>query len=157
MPIILLPSFFTLAISQALLPIISKEFTKRNIKVVKKRIKQALLLTITLGLIINIFIMTNTKELLNIIYKTNKGITYLKILAPITILQYLQSPLSYSLEAIGKSKINLTSSLISTISRTVSLIILSNLNLGIYSLIISILINIILTTSFLAYNLNKNL
>ena len=157
MPIILLPSFFTLAISQALLPIISKEFTKRNIKVVKKRIKQALLLTITLGLIINIFIMTNTKELLNIIYKTNKGITYLKILAPITILQYLQSPLSYSLEAIGKSKINLTSSLISTISRTISLIILSNLNLGIYSLIISILINIILTTSFLAYNLNKNL
>ena len=101
--------------------------------------------------------MTNTKELLNIIYKTNKGITYLKILAPITILQYLQSPLSYSLEAIGKSKINLTSSLISTISRTISLIILSNLNLGIYSLIISILINIILTTSFLAYNLNKNL
>ena len=157
MPIILLPSFFTLAISQALLPIISKEFAKRNIKVVKKRIKQALLLTINLGLIINIFIMTNTKELLNIIYKANKGITYLKILAPITILQYLQSPLSYSLEAIGKSKINLTSSLISTISRTISLIILSNLNLGIYSLIISILINIILTTSFLAYNLNKNL
>ena len=124
--------------------------------IVKKRIKQALLLTLILGITINIFIMTNTKNLLNIIYKTNEGITYLKILAPITILQYLQSPLSYSLEAIGKSKINLTSSLISSISRTISLIILSNLNLGIYSLIISISINIILTTSFLAYNLYKN-
>ena len=156
MPIILLPSFFTLAISQALLPIISREYTKRNMSIVKKRIKQALLLTLILGITINIFIMTNTKNLLNIIYKTNEGITYLKILAPITILQYLQSPLSYSLEAIGKSKINLTSSLISSISRTISLIILSNLNLGIYSLIISISINIILTTSFLAYNLYKN-
>ena len=156
MPIILLPSFFTLAISQALLPIISREYTKRNMNLVRKRIKQALLLTISLGITINIFLMTNSKNLLNIIYKTNEGISYLKLLAPITILQYLQSPLSYSLEAIGKSKINLTSSLISSISRTITLIILSNLNLGIYSLIISISINIILTTFYLSYNLYKN-
>lgn len=156
MPIILLPSFFTLAISQALLPIISREYSKRNMSIVRKRIKQALLLTLILGISINIFIMLNSKELLKIIYKTTEGITYLKILAPITILQYLQSPLSFSLEAIGKSKINLKSSLISTISRTIFLIILTNLNLGIYSLIISISINIVLTTLYLAYNLNKN-
>ena len=156
MPIILLPSFFTLAISQALLPIISREYAKRNMIIVKKRINQALLLTLTLGITINILIMANSKNLLNIIYKTNEGINYLKILAPITILQYLQSPLSFSLEAIGKSKINLISSLISSFSRTISLIILSNLNLGIYSLIISISLNIILTTFYLAYNLYKN-
>ena len=156
MPIILLPSFFTLAISQALLPIISREYAKRNMIIVKKRINQALLLTLTLGITINILIMTNSKNLLNIIYKTNEGINYLKILAPITILQYLQSPLSFSLEAIGKSKINLISSIISSFSRTISLIILSNLNLGIYSLIISISVNIILTTFYLAYNLYKN-
>ena len=156
MPIILLPSFFTLAISQALLPIISREYVKRNMIIVKKRINQALLLTLTLGITINILIMTNSKNLLNIIYKTNEGINYLKILAPITILQYLQSPLSFSLEAIGKSKINLISSIISSFSRTISLIILSNLNLGIYSLIISISVNIILTTFYLAYNLYKN-
>lgn len=156
MPIILLPSFFTLAISQALLPIISREYSRRNMYIVRKRIKQALLLTLILGISINIFIMLNSKELLKIIYKTTEGITYLKILAPITILQYLQSPLSFSLEAIGKSKINLKSSLISTISRTIFLIILTNLNLGIYSLIISISINIVLTTLYLAYNLNKN-
>ena len=157
MPIILLPSFFTLAISQALLPIISKEYIKGNKEIVKKRIKQALSLTLLLGITINIFILINTKDILNIIYKTNKGITYLKILAPITILQYLQSPLSYTLEAIGKSKINLTSSLISTITRTISLIILSNLNIGMYSLIISISINIIFTTTYLLYQVNKNI
>lgn len=156
MPIILLPSFFTLAISQALLPIISREYTKKNMNLVRKRIKQALLLTLILGISINLFITTNSKLILNILYKTNKGINYLKILAPITILQYLQSPLSYALEAIGKSKINLNSSLISTITRTLSLIILSNLNLGIYALIISISINIVLTTTYLAYNIKKN-
>ena len=157
MPIILLPSFFTLAISQALLPIISREYVKRNITIVKKRIKQALLITLILGISINIFIIINSKQLLYIIYKTNEGINYLKLLAPITILQYLQSPLSYSLEAIGKSNINLKSSIISSITRTLSLIILTNLNLGIYSLIISISLNIILTTTYLAYKLYKNI
>ena len=157
MPIILLPSFFTLAISQALLPIISREYVKRNITIVKKRIKQALLITLILGISINIFIIINSKQLLYIIYKTNEGINYLKLLAPITILQYLQSPLSYSLEAIGKSNINLKSSIISSITRTLSLIILTNLNLGIYSLIISISLNIILTTTYLSYKLYKNI
>ena len=156
-PIILLPSFFTLAISQALLPIISKEYVRRNITIVRKRIKQALLLTLILGISINVFILFNSKELLKLIYKTNEGIFYLKILAPITILQYIQSPLSFSLEAIGKSNINLKSSLISTISRTVSLIILTNLDLGIYSLIISISLNIIITTLYLSIKLYKEI
>ena len=157
MPIILLPSFFTLAISQALLPIISREYIKRNMTIVRKRIKQALLLTLILGISINIIIITQGKLLLNIIYKTNEGLTYLKILAPITILQYLQSPLSFSLEAIGKSKINLKAQTISTITRTVTLLVLSNFKLGIYSLIISIAVNIILTTIYLSSKLYKSI
>ena len=157
MPIILLPSFFTLAISQALLPIISREYTKRNINIVRKKIKQAILLTLILGISINLILTTQAKFFLNIIYNTNKGINYLKILAPITILQYLQSPLSFSLEAIGKSKENLKAQTISTIIRTISLIILSNLNIGIYSLIISIALNIIITTSYLSIKLYKSI
>lgn len=157
MPIILLPSFFTLAISQALLPIISREYAKNNMKIVKKRIKQALVLTLILGISINIFLLIESKLVLNIIYKTNEGISYLRFLAPITILQYLQSPLSYSLEAIGKSKDNLKSSIISAVSRTVFLIILSNFRIGIYSLIISISINIVLTTAYQSYKLYKYL
>lgn len=157
MPIILLPSFFTLAISQALLPIISREYTKRNMTIIRKRIKQAIILTLTLGITINIFIITNTKLILNTLYKTNEGINYLKLLAPITILQYLQSPLSFSLEAIGKSQINLKSSIISTIIRTISLIILTNLNIGIYSLIISISLNIIITTAYLSIKLYQEI
>ena len=157
MPIILLPSFFTLAISQALLPIISREYIKRNMTIVRKRIKQALFLTLILGVSINIIIITQGKLLLNIIYKTNEGLTYLKILAPITILQYLQSPLSFSLEAIGKSKINLKAQTISTITRTVTLLVLSNFKLGIYSLIISIAVNIIITTIYLSSKLYKSI
>ena len=42
MPMLLLPSFFTLAISQALIPIVSKSYSDNNIIYVKKKIKQSL-------------------------------------------------------------------------------------------------------------------
>ena len=42
MPILLLPSFFTLAISQALIPVISKSYTKKNYNYTKVKIKQAI-------------------------------------------------------------------------------------------------------------------
>ena len=42
-PIILLPSFFSMAISQALLPVISKEYSLGNKKIIKKKIKEKIL------------------------------------------------------------------------------------------------------------------
>jgi stage V sporulation protein B len=159
-PILLLPSFFTLAISQALLPIISKEYVKKNYKYVLNKIKITIILTLFFATIIVIIIYIYSPLLLRIIYKTKDGINYLKILAPVFFLQYIQSPLSFSLDAIGQSKINLKTSIISIIVRTTSLLILTNLKIGIYSLIISLIINIIITTSYQLikiYNHFKNL
>ena len=42
MPLLLLPSFFTMAISQALLPVVSKEYVKGNNNSVKRKIKQGI-------------------------------------------------------------------------------------------------------------------
>ena len=148
-PLILLPSFFTLAISQALLPLISKEYVNGNIKYVKNKIKICLLLILLFSLFITIPLVLKGELFLKIIYNINEGSNYLKILSPIIILEYLQAPLSFCLEAIGKSKTNFISSLISISSRTISLIILSMFKIGIYSFIISISLNIILTTTYL--------
>ncbi len=148
-PLILLPSFFTLAISQALLPLISKEYVNGNIKYVKNKIKICLLLILLFSLFITIPLVLKGELFLKIIYNINEGSNYLKILSPIIILEYLQAPLSFCLEAIGKSKTNFISSLISISSRTISLIILSMFKIGIYSFIISISLNIILTTAYL--------
>jgi len=152
-PILLLPSFFTIAISQALLPVISKDYVNKNYKNIIKRLKTTLLLTILFSSIITIILMFYSKTILLLIYKTVKGNNYLKILAPVFILQYIQSPLTYTIDAIGKSKINLKASLISIIIRTTSLIILTNFNIGIYSLIISLIINIFITTIYLSTKL----
>lgn len=147
-PLILLPSFFTLAISQALLPVISKEYVNNNINSIKRKIKIALLLSIIIGLPITIILTISPHLFLKIIYHTNEGINYTKILAPICFFQYIQAPLSSILDAINKSKDNMISTLLGTITRTVSLIIFSLLKIGLWGLIIAIISNILITTFY---------
>ena len=147
-PLILLPSFFTLAISQALLPVISKDYINKNFKTIKRKIKLAISLSLLIGIPMTIILLIKGDLFLKLIYHTNKGLIYLKILSPICILQYIQAPLTSVLDAIGKSKDNLISTLLGTIIRSISLIIFSYLKIGIYSLIIAISINILITTSY---------
>ena len=147
-PIILLPSFFTLALSQSLLPVISKDSVKNNLKSIKKKVSYIIFLSLLIGIPITIILLFKGDQLLQLIYRTSKGYNYLKILSPVCLLQYIQAPLSTTLDALGKSKINLISTILGTITRTISLIIFSYLKIGIYSLIISISLNIIITTLY---------
>ena len=147
-PLILLPSFITLAISQRLLPSISRDYSNNNINSIKKKINISILLSLIIGIPTTIILELYPNILLRIIYHTNKGINYIRILTPFCLLSYIQSPLQVVLDSINKIKIKLYSMLISTITRSTSLILLSNLNIGIYSLIISIILNIIITTLY---------
>lgn len=148
-PLLLLPSFFTLAISQAIMPYITKEYLKNNTKNILKRIITVstciIILSIFMILIFEIF----GHKLLLIIYKTNLGNNYLKILSPFFLLQYLQSILLFTINGLGKNKDLFTLSIISLITRLTTIIILGLLKIGIYSYIISIILNIIISTFYL--------
>lgn len=146
LPLILLPSFFTNAISQALLPIISNKYAKKDFKYVKNKIKQALFYSLLIGIPATILFTFKPNLALNLIYKTNEGINYIKFLAPVFLLHYIQAPLTSSLQAMGKSKIAMNGTFIGMILRTVSLIIFCNLNLGIWSLVLACSINIFYVT-----------
>lgn len=147
-PLILLPSFFTMAISQALLPVISKEYIKGNKVYVKRKITQAIILSLLIGIPVTIILVLKPTYLLNLIYHTNKGTTYIKILAPICLFQYIQAPLASSLDAMNKSKDNMLATLYGTIIRTTTLYLLSYLKIGFYSLIIATTLNILIVTFY---------
>ncbi len=146
MPLVLLPSFFTLAISQALLPIVSREYSKGNLSLVKRKIKQAIYISLLIGIPITISFLIIPNFFLKVIYHTNKGISYTRILSPICLFQYIQSPLSNSLDAMGKSKDNFYITSIGVIIRTVLLFILSFLKIGLWGLIISISVSVLVVT-----------
>lgn len=155
LPLILLPSFFTAAISQALIPNISKGYSSKNYSFIQKRIKQAILASLVIGIPATILFMFYPELPLKYIYNTNEGITYTKFLAPICLMHYIQSPISSSLQAMNKAKISLKGTFYGMIIRTILLFTLSYLHIGIWSLILATSINIIFVTLFDYYNVKK--
>lgn len=146
MPILLLPSFFTTAISNAMFPIISREYAKKNIHYIKNKLKQAILFSLIIAVISILFINLFPTFLLKFFYKTTRGVHYLQFLSPIFILYSLESPLSAFLEATNHAKEVMYDNLIGIIIKTIFLLILSFFKIGLYSLLISMIINIIVVT-----------
>lgn len=148
MPLLLLPSFFSMAISQSILPVISNGYANNKILYVKNKIKQALLLSFCIGFIFTSFIYLFPKFCMEFIYNTTEGITYIKVLSPFFLLLYIQGPINSIMQALNKSTDILKSTLFGIILKIILIIILSYLHIGIYALIIPTIINIIFVSLF---------
>lgn len=146
MPLILLPSFFTMAISQALIPVVSNAWANNRKDIIKRKIKQAIFYSLLIGIPATLIFMIIPEVPLKLLYNTTDGIIYTKLLAPICLFHYIQAPLVSSLQAMDKAKIAMHGTLIGTIIRTLSLFLFSYLKIGLYGLIIATSLNIIIVT-----------
>ncbi len=151
-PLLMLPSFFCMAISQATLPIISNAYANNKFNYVKEKIKQSILLSLSIGIIFTIIIMIYPEFFMKLIYNTDEGINYIRIIAPFFIFYYIQTPLTTTLQALNKAKEAMMSTLIGIFIKIGLIIILSYLKIGLYPLIIATIVNIIYVTIF---NLKK--
>ena len=145
-PLLLLPSFFTMAISSALLPVVSNAYSKRNYSYTRYKIKQALVISLIIGIPCTLLFMTIPKYFLNTIYNTNEGLTYIKIIAPFFLLHYIQGPLTASMQAMNKAKEAMIGTLYGSIIRCILLLTLSFLHIGLWGLLIATITNIIFIT-----------
>ncbi|MEG0799237.1 MAG: oligosaccharide flippase family protein [Bacilli bacterium] len=143
--LLLLPSFFTQSISTSLVPELSKYYQKKNYKKCISRIKQICIVSFIIGLMFTTVIYIFSSSLLSILFNTSLGINYIKILAPFILLYFIELPLSASLEALKKSRIEMNITLITSLIRLLLIFILSLFKIGLYSLIISIIFNLIFT------------
>lgn len=155
MPLLTLPSFFTLAISQALIPVVSNSYSNNKYSYTIKKIKQGIFFSLLIGIPITIFFLINPSLPLKLIYNTNHGIAYIKVMAPIFLLHYIQSPISSSLQAMGKAKISMKGTLYGMILRTSCLFIGCYMKIGLWGLVIATSINIIFVTCYDGYNVYK--
>lgn len=146
LPMLLMPSFFSMAISQALIPVVSKSYENKHYLYTKNKIKQAIGFSLLIGVPITILFMIVPDLFLKFIYNTNEGITYLKVLAPIFLFHYVQAPLTSSLQAMGKAKEAMTGTLGGMIIRTILLFLCSYLHIGLWGLVIAMTSNILYVT-----------
>lgn len=138
-----MPSFFVMAISQALIPEISKYYAIKDYRTVKRRFKQAIRISFIIGLFFSILIMLFRNFLLDTLYGTIIGSNYILVLAPFFVLFYLEGPLVSTLQAIGKADLSMKITLWGVIIKLVVMAILSLCHIGMYSLVIAEIINII--------------
>ena len=140
--LLMMPSFVIAAICTALIPEIAKWYYNKNIKMVKKRIKQVLLITLLFGIITTLFIFIKRNYLLHLIYNTNEGSNYIAALSMFFILYYLEAPLSSILQALNYSKFCMKTTTVGVIIKLGLMFILTLFKIGLYSLVIAEAINI---------------
>ena len=87
-------------------------------------------------------------------YNTNEGVNYIKFLAPICLLHYIQSPISSSLQAMNQAKTSFKGTVYGTIIKTLLLFILS-FKLGMWALVIATSANILFVTIYDYINVKK--
>ena len=152
-----MPSFFISAISSSLLPEISKYFYHKNIEMVKRRLKQAVILSFIVGGIASAFIYLFRVPLLSTLYNTTKGSEYIEILAPFFVLFYLEGPLQSVLQAIGKAKTSMFITMAAVTVKLVTMSVLSLCHIGMYSLVIAEIIDIFIIVILCVKAIRKEL
>lgn len=155
--ILTVPSFFITAISSSLIPEISKHYLEKNNLLLKKRLKEAIIFALIIGIPYSILLILFGKNILYFIYKTSLGLNYIKILAPIFPLFYIEAILISFLQAIDKAHITMKITIIGVIIKLLTLTITSLIHIGMYSLIISEIINIIVVVGLNIYYIKKNI
>jgi stage V sporulation protein B len=155
--LLMLPSFFTNAISQVIIPNLSNAYINKEYEYIKTKIKQVLILSLLLGIAYTIIIIIKKELIMSLIYNTDQGIKYINIMAPIFILLYLEGPLNSILQSFNKSKTILLTSIIGIIIKYILMIILSFLKFGIYSFIIPLLVNIVLVVLLNSIKIKKEI
>lgn len=145
-----MPSFFIQAISSSLLPEISKFYGENNIKMVKRRCKQAFILSFIVGMVFSSAIYIFRDYLLTTLYNTTKGSNYIRILAPFFVLFYLEGPMQSVLQAIGKARTCMFITLVAIIVKLAFMTLLTFTHIGMYSLVIAEILDIIVVV-YLCY------
>lgn len=146
LPLLMLPNFFTNALSSALVPVVSKNYVIGNKKEIRRKLKQVTIISLLIGIPLTIILMINPEFFLKAIYKTTHGGSYLRFIAPFFIILYIQSPLASILQAINKAKSIMIDNLIGTITKIILIFICSFLKIGLYGFLIGMIANIIIVT-----------
>ena len=156
-PLYFLPTFFTYAFSQSILSYQTREYEKRHFSNLRKLFYLQIFLYFSFSVCLGCIFLIFGKNLLQLLYHTTLGYSYLRILAPFCFFYYSQSIFSYLYLAMGKTKEIFYTSFFSSVVRILSLVLYLFFGFGIYAMLFSFLTNIIFIFFFQLYRLHSYL
>ena len=147
LPMLLMPSFISGAITQSIVPPISQAYANRNFTRIQNHLDTAFQLSFLPSGIYTVLLMLFPLQFMNLLYNTSTGSDYLVIMAPFFLLLYFQTPLTATLQAVDEATTAMSTTLVSSVIKIIMMIILLQIpNLNIYGLVIAIIFNVIFVT-----------
>ncbi|MBS4191430.1 stage V sporulation protein B [Bacillus sp. FJAT-49705] len=147
LPLLMLPSFITYSLSTALVPAISEANSRNEKQLIEYRLQQALRLTFLTGGLAAVVLYVLSEELMNVMYGSNSGAQFIKIMAPFIIFYYYQGPLQATLQGLNLARAAMINSLIGAVVKTAVIFILaSQASFGINGVAMGILVGFVLVT-----------
>lgn len=156
-PLLSIPSFFSLSIASALLPNITKAYANEKYKDFNNKLLKLLFLSMLVGGICLTIILIFPEQILKLVYNVNFGINYIYLIGPFFLVLYMQPTLSVALQAMGKTNKLFITSTISMILKYGVLYVFGKLGFGMNTLIYAIITGIIVTTSLVLYIVLKEI
>lgn len=147
MPLLFFPGFINKSLGITLVPAISEAMATNNIKLIYRRLNQAICVALSVGVPSTAILYLFAHELMTVIYKSPQAAPFLQLIAPFFLFNYFQTPLQSALVGLGHAKVAMLNNMISK-GTTLLLIypLSSTLKLGIYGVILAISIGVILET-----------
>lgn len=156
--LLLVPSFFSFALSQPLLPIIAEAYAERNHTKISHYFNLSIFLSFIIGLLFTIIVSLYPNDLMKLFFNTTEGTRFLIYMAPLFIIFYFQQPISSTLHALNKTKHAVISTFIGSALKLLLIYTLtSRENINVHGLNIAIIANVYFVTLYDYYLLTKNI
>ncbi|MGM9928254.1 MAG: stage V sporulation protein B [Bacillus sp. (in: firmicutes)] len=125
-PLLMLPSFITMALSTSLVPAVSEAESIGNKMLVSHRLHQALRVTFITGCLAVVILFVFAEPIIQLMYGESNAAIYITFLAPICIFAYYQMPLQSVLQALNLARAAMINSLIGAVVRLALIFLLSS-------------------------------
>lgn len=156
-PLLSIPSFFSISIASALLPNITKAYANKKYDEFNRKLLKLMFLSMLVGAVCLTIILILPNEILKLVYNVNFGINYIYLIGPFFLILYMQPTLSVALQAMDKTNKLFLTSTISVIIKYSALYILGKIGFGMNALIFAMIAGIVTTTSLVLIIVLKEL
>lgn len=156
-PLLSIPSFFSISIASALLPNITKAYANKKYDEFNRKLLKLMFLSMLVGAACLTVILIFPNEILKLVYNVNFGINYIYLIGPFFLILYMQPTLSVALQAMDKTNKLFLTSTVSVIIKYSTLYILGKIGFGMNALIFAMIAGIVTTTSLVLIIVLKEL